>query len=183
PESPPLYALSLHDALPISDVVLTHHLKHLRAQETHKHCARAQPTDKRRPRHPLEVLHRVFPEVLPVRTRTQPLVQPGPARVPRREENYENGDDEHGYTEEEDRDKAKDIVDPFVLSDRGDYAERDADEKRDHDLKKAELDRRRRPRSDFVQHRLLLRERLAEVKRQRIFNKVHVLLRNALVQP
>src|SRR5438445_7345170 len=131
------------------DIVLAHYLQHLRAQETHEHCACAQPTDKRRPRHPLEILHRVLPDVLPVRPGSQPLVQAGPASVPCRQENHENSNDEHGYAEEEDRDKAEDIVNPLVLPDRGDYAHWDANEKRDHDLEKAELDRRSRARGDL----------------------------------
>src|SRR5213592_1094083 len=73
----------------------------LRAQETHEHCACAQPPDKRRPRHPMEILHRVLPDVLPVRPGSQPLVQAGPASVPCRQENHENSNDEHGYAEEE----------------------------------------------------------------------------------
>ena len=103
------------------------HLQHLGAQKTHENRARAQPAYKRRPRYPLQILHGILPYILPFGTRTQPLVQAGPAGVPRGQQDHEDSNDEDRYTEEEERDKAQDIVDPLVLSDRGDNADRDAD--------------------------------------------------------
>src|SRR5262249_49558814 len=124
----------------------------------------------------------VLPDVFPLRPGAQPLIQAGPTGVPRRQENDKHGDNEHWDPKEEDRDKAKYVVDPLILPNRRDHTDRNAHEKGDDNLEEAKLNRRGRPRRDFVQHRLFLREGLAEVKSQGVLHEVDVLLWDVLVQ-
>ena len=105
-----------------------------------------------------------------------------PAEFDREQEDQHDAEPEIRRRDAPQREQIGAIVPRRALLDRRDDAGGNADQERDHDRHRAELDRHRQFLRDQAQHRHLDAQRLAEIARQHALDPVDVLHRDRLIE-
>ncbi len=106
-----------------------------------------------------------------------------PAEFDREQEDQHDAEPEIRRRDTPQREQIGAVVPGRALLHRRDDAGGDADQERDHDRHRGELDRHRQLLRDQFAHRHLVAQRLAEVARQHALDPVDVLDRHRLIEP
>ena len=106
-----------------------------------------------------------------------------PAELDREQEDQHDAEPEIRRRDAPQREQIGAIVPGRALLHRGDDAGGNADQERDHDRHRAELERHRQLLRDQLAHRHLDAQRLAEVARQHALDPVDVLHGDRLIEP
>jgi hypothetical protein len=140
-----------------ADVILAQHFEHRRAHHARAHCGVPVPDRQRWP----DQLRQVLPGVHPERREYH---RRNPLEHRQHDQDHQDAEPERGCREPRDREHAHRIVDPGVLLDRCEDAERNREQRRERACHERELQRQREAQLDFLADRSAGPHRNAEVE-------------------